>query len=122
MTAEQQTKFNILNEAWATLEPHIKVKDVYKKIMSDLFKMFFKKRGEQFTDEWWQNAGNEFLDYPKKYWGTPYYNFAEELSMGFLNFWEYCAKLKSDDGTFKQCMEVAFEKEGKRVGQKRISA
>lgn len=116
MTEEQQTKFNILNNAWSELEPHVKDKKTYREIMSSLFKMYYKKRQAEFFDEWWREVVDEFIEFPKQYWETPYFDFAGELSMGFLNFWEHKKKLNSEE-TFKEDISVAFRKEIEAIGK-----
>ena len=117
MTKDQQEKFNTLNEAWAMLEPRVKDKQTYKDIMGTLFKMFYKKRKDKFTDEWWKEVVDEFLEYPKKYYGTKYFDFAGDLSMGFLNFWEKVYKIKCDDDSFRGEMFKVFNEEIKRIGR-----
>ena len=123
MTEEQQTKFNILNEAWSELKPHVEDKDTYKAIMGALFKKYCKKRQNQFSDTWWKEVIDEFTDFPNKYWETPYFDFAGELAMGFLNFWEHTYKLNTEE-MYRQDINIAFEKESERIGkgQKRIPA
>lgn len=116
MTQDQQTKFDILNNAWSELEPHVKDKETYREIMSSLFKMYYKKRQAEFSDEWWREVVDEFIEFPKQYWETPYFDFAGELSMGFLNFWENKKKLNSEE-TFKEDISVAFRKEIEAIGK-----
>lgn len=121
MTTEQRIKFDELNKAWSILEPHVKDKDTYRTIMSDLFRMNFKKRGKEYSDEWWKDYVDEFWDYPKRYWDTPYFDFAGELAMGFLNYYEKRYKLNGCD--FEKSIIPAFRKELQRIGkgQNRVS-
>lgn len=118
MTATQQNIFNLLNTAWSILEPHVKTtedKDQYKKIMSECFRMYFKKRQDEFSDPWWKEVTEEFLEYPKQYKGTIFYDFAEELSMEFLDYWEHCSKLNESDAIFYNCIQKAFIEEWIRI-------
>lgn len=121
MTKDQQEKFNTLNAAWAELEPHVKDKETYKKIMGDLFRLFYKKRQDEFSDAWWQEVIDEFLGYGKKYEGTQYGDFAGDLAMGFLNFIEYRHKLTGV--SFDNYVKPAFRKELQRIdkGPNRVS-
>lgn len=113
MTKDQQDKFNTLNAAWAELEPHVDDKAAYKKIMGDLFRMYFKKREAVFSDAWWREVIDEFLEYAKKYEETPYNDFAGELAMGFLNYFEKQYKLT--ESNFEECVKPAFRKELFRI-------
>lgn len=117
MTTDQQTKFDILNNAWSELEPHVKDKVTYRRIMSSLFRMYYRQRQAEFSDEWWKEVVDEFIEFPKPYWETPYFDFAGELAMGFLNFWENKYKLNTEK-TFRDDISVAFEKEIIRVDKR----
>lgn len=112
MTKDQQEKFTVLNEAWTTIEPLVKDKQPYKDIMGTLFKMFYKKRNNAvFSDEWWQEVVDEFLRFPERYDVTRYFEFAGNLAMGFLNYWEHTSKSKAEIEFFKRDVEEAFVKE-----------
>ena len=56
--------------------------------MSDSFKMFVKDRGQKFTDEWYRSTV-ELVDYPEKYKGTKYVEFAAELAIAITDFWTF---------------------------------
>ena len=121
MTAIQQKTFTLLNTAWSILEPHIKTtedKEQYKKIMGECFRMYFKKRQNEFSDPWWEEVTTEFLEYPHRYEDTPFYDFAAELSFGFLNYWEHSSKLTCGYAVFYRDIQKAFTEEWIRIEQR----
>ena len=110
MTQEQKTLFEILNTFWNLLKPYIKPEDekVYKQIMSDEFGLFFKDRGEKYSDEWWDNT-RDMIDYPERYKGTKYVDFATELIISFLDYFQYDMKMvrNGDKATYTTFMTFA---------------
>ena len=110
MTQEQKTLFEILNTFWNLLKPYIKPEDekVYKQIMSDEFGLFFKDRGEKYSDEWWDNT-RDMIDYPERYKGTKYVDFATELIISFLDYFQYDMKMvrNGDKATYTNFMTFA---------------
>lgn len=90
MTKEQKPLFEILNTFWVLLKPYVKKEDenTYKSIMSDNFLMLIKDRGEKFTDVWYQSAV-EIVNYPEKYKGTKYVDFAAELAIAITDYWTF---------------------------------
>ena len=88
MTKEQKPLFEILNTFWNLLKPYAKDEKTYKTIMSDNFKMLVKDRGEKFTDEWYKSTV-EIVDYPEKYKGTEYVEFAAELAIAICDYWSF---------------------------------
>ena len=116
MTEEKQKYFNAMNKAWDTLGPHVKEPSNYKKIMSELFNMFFRDIPNKFSDAWWKTTIDMFLDYAKGYYGNPLENFAGELVMGLLNYREHESKLNINSyDMFYKDIEGAFLNERNRI-------
>ena len=88
MKKEHKPLFEIINTFWVLLKPYAKGDDEksYKKIMSDMFNMLIKDRGDKFTDEWYKSTA-EIVDYPEKYKGTEYVEFAAELAIAICDYW-----------------------------------
>lgn len=89
MTKEQKPYFELLNTNWTLLKPYADEKDLkaYKQIMSDLTGLMFKDRGERYTDEWWDTT-RDMIDYPERYRGTKYVDFATELTIGIIDYFQ----------------------------------
>lgn len=81
--------FEILNNFWTLLKPYANADDAeaYKKIMSDEYRLLTKDRGEKFTDAWW-NSTRDIIDYPEKFRHTRYSDFAAELSIAIIDYWQ----------------------------------
>lgn len=88
MKKEHKPLFEIINTFWVLLKPYAKGDDEksYKKIMSDMFNMLIKDRGDKFTDDWYKST-KEIIDYPDNFKGTAYCEFATELAMAMLDYW-----------------------------------
>lgn len=97
LNAKQKPLFEILNTFWNLLKPYANVNDakVYKQIMSDEFGLIFKDRGEKYTDEWWDST-RDLIDYPERYKGTKYVDFAAELTVAFLDYFQFDMKMIRD--------------------------
>lgn len=117
MTNEQKPYFEILNNSWNLLKPYVSPEDekTYKKIMSDNFMMLVKDRGEKFTDEWYKSAA-EMVDYPEKYKGTKYVDFAAELAIAISDYWTFeHRKGKATYYDFSSYIAKAFISEWERL-------
>lgn len=121
MTKEQKPYFEILNNCWSLVKPYTSEEDskTYKKIMTDNFNMMVKDRGERYTDDWWAKIV-EVVDYPEKYKGTKYVEFAADLAMAFNYFWQLDEKMvrkgeKASYHDFMTCVSKAFINEWGRV-------
>ena len=98
MTKEQKPLFDILNTFWNLLKPYTKEDDekTYKRIMSDMFKMLIKDRGEKFTDDWYKST-MEIINYPDNYKGTKFVEFAAELAMAICGYWTFEYRKMTED-------------------------
>ena len=67
--AKYKKDFELLNNLWQLLKPLVMDENEYKKIMSESFKifMFLDKSEKKFTEEWWNVATKDFLQYPEKF-------------------------------------------------------
>ena len=92
MTKENKPLFEILNNLWLLVKPYVKDEKPYKQIMTDTFNMMVKDRGERYTDEWWKSVVDT-LNYPEKYKGTEYVEFAADLAMAINYFWQFDEKM-----------------------------
>lgn len=124
MTKEQKPLFEILNTFWNLMKPYANKEDekAYKKIMSDMFNMLVKDRGEKFTDEWYKSTV-EFVDYPEKYKGTKYVEFAAELAVAITDYWTFeHHKGKASYHDFSTYVSKAFIDEWERIREKENKA
>lgn len=108
--------FEILNNFWTLIKPYTSKEDeeAYKKIMTDNFKMFTKDRGEKYTDEWWVSI-KDVTDYPDKYKGTRYVEFAAELAIAICDYWQQDSFKKADYYDFLTHVGKAFLNEWERI-------
>ena len=117
LTEEQKPLFEILNNFWNLLKPYVKDDEkqkTYKKIMSDIFKMIVKDRGKKYTDEWWEST-KEVWDYPEKYKKTEYVDFAADLAVSLMDYWQYASKGKTSNYDFSTYISRAFISEWERL-------
>lgn len=116
MTKEQKPFFEILNNFWNLLKPYVNQDDekTYKKIMSDVFKLFVRDRGDQYTDEWWDTT-RDIIDYPDRYNKTKYVDFASDLVIAILDYWQYASKKKVKNSDFMIYVGKAFVGEWERI-------
>lgn len=104
--------FEILNNFWTLIKPYANADDAeaYKKIMSDEYRMLTKDRGEKYTDSWWKST-RELVDYPEKFRHTKYCDFAAELAIAIMEYWQR-GKTYLD---FMNLVGEAFLKEWERL-------
>jgi len=116
MTGVQKEYFETMNKAWDKLREYVKDPGAYKRVMSDLFKMFFKEIPDKFSDQWWGKTIDSFFDYSKEYEGKQLEEFVGELAMGLLNYLEHEYKLnKKSSDLFYHDIEGAFINERERI-------
>jgi len=124
MTKEQKALFEILNTFWNLLKPYVNSEDekAYKKIMTDNFRMLVKDRGEKFTDDWYKST-EELVNYPEKYKGTKFVEFAAELAIAITDYWTFEYRKITEHQTatfydFSEYISKAFINEWGRLREK----
>ena len=116
MGGEKKEYFTVMNNAWGLLQPHVKDPAPYKKVMNELFVMFFKEIPDKFSDRWWQETADSFIGYANAHYNKPLGDFIGELVMGMLDYREYEYKLnKNTSDDFNKKIERAFTNERDRV-------
>lgn len=114
MTKEDQAYFEIFNNCWSLLKPYVSDPKTYKLIMSDIFNMMIKDRGEKYTDEWWKSI-SEVIDYPEKYKRTKYVEFAADLAIAMCDYWQHDESHKATYYDFMTYISRAFINEWGRL-------
>lgn len=116
MDRKDKPYFEILNTFWVLLKPYADKEDekAYKKIMSDNFFMLTKDRGKKFTDAWWDST-QDVVNYPDKYKGTKYLEFATDLAIAFLDYWQKESREETTHFDYMTYVGRAFINEWERV-------
>lgn len=117
MNEENKPYFEIFNNFWSLLKPYAKDEKAYKKIMGDIFKMFVKDRGKEYTEEWWEST-DDIVEYPERYKGTCYVEFAADLAISICDYWQYASTNKATSYDFMRFIGSAFIAEWERIRQK----
>jgi len=121
MSGEQKVFFEKMNIAWLELQPCVKDPEPYKKVMNELFKMFFNNIPDKFSDEWWKKTVDNFFRYSKLHYEGLLSDFVGELVMGMLNYREHEQKLNQvSPDIFYNDIVGAYNNERDRIS-KRIS-
>lgn len=116
LTSENKAAFEIFNNFWLLLKPYANDEETksYKKIMSDIFKLFIKERGNKYTDDWWDTT-KDIIDYPDRYNKTKYVDFASDLVIAILDYWQYASKNPVNKCDFMIHVGKAFVYEWERI-------
>lgn len=116
MTNEEKPFFEILNNFWSLLKPYVNQDDekTYKKIMSDVFKLLVKDRGEPYTEEWWDST-KDMINYPDKYKKTKFVDFATDLVISIFDYWQHASKKQVNKCDFMIYVGKAFVYEWERL-------
>lgn len=111
---ELKSLFEIFNNMWLLVKPYVEDEKPYKKIMSDIFYLTARDRGDKYTEKWWDST-RDLWDYPERYKGTEYVEFATNIVISLMNYWQYASRNKATHYDFMVHIGKAFVNEWERL-------